>query len=167
MIKCKMKYIIILFVFLLIPLVFAETTFFDNHPDDAFIMGDSSATGEVIEGTTGGTTGGGGCLTNWSCSSWSSCIGGIQIRNCTKEKPNCYADLKKKPIESQTCSIKTEDNKESEEGINNFTNEDEGDNDNLNSSKVKIIILGLVVIISIGFITFFFFKKHRKKRYSN
>ena len=93
-----MKYIIILLIFLLIPFVNAESTFFDN-PDDNFIMGSSATTGgAVIGGTTGGTTGGaisgGGCLTNWSCSSWSSCINGIQIRNCTKEKANCYADLK-------------------------------------------------------------------------
>jgi len=163
-----MKYIIILLIFLLIPLVSADTTFFDN-PDDTFIMDDSPATtgGVIITEEQPASGGGGSCLSNWNCSSWSSCMDGIQIRNCTKEKPYCYADLKKKPIESQNCPIETEDNKESEERINNFTNENEGDIDNLNSSNVKIIILGLVVILAIGFITFFFFKKHRKKRYSN
>lgn len=40
--KCKMKYIIILFIFLLIPLASAATTFFDN-PDGFFIMGGSTA----------------------------------------------------------------------------------------------------------------------------
>src|SRR3989344_9555163 len=98
-----MKYtIIFLLIIFLLPLVNAESTFFDQ--DDIFIMS-NSATDGVIEGTTEATTGGGSCLTNWTCSDWNSCNAGVQIRNCTKEKAHCYADLNKKPIESQNCFV--------------------------------------------------------------
>ena len=156
MIKCKMKYIIILLIFLLIPFVNAESTFFDN-PDDNFIMGSSATTGgAVIGGTTGGTTGGaisgGGCLTNWSCSSWSFCIDRIQIRNCTKEKADCYADLKTKPAENQSCSIETEK---------------EGDlisqSPPMNFKNIILIVIGLIVIMGIA--VFFALQRHRKRRY--
>lgn len=50
-----------------------------------------------------GTTSSGGCVTSWICSEWSSCIDGIQIRTCEKERTYCYADPSKKPIESQEC----------------------------------------------------------------
>ena len=101
-----MKYtILFLVIMFLLPSVNAETTFFDQ--DDTFIMGSSTSSGTDSE-----TTGGGSCLTNWTCSDWGFCNNGIQIRNCTKEKAYCYADLNKKPIESQNCFIdKSEDKK--------------------------------------------------------
>ncbi|MBU0958341.1 MAG: hypothetical protein KKB31_00190 [Nanoarchaeota archaeon] len=154
-----MKHIIFLTALLLIPLVFAETTFFDN-PDDFFIMGDSTATsptGEVTGGTTGGTTSGGSCLTNWSCSSWSSCMNGIQTRICTKERINCYADLKKKPTENQSCSVETENDTESEEG--NLISQSSP----VNFQNIITLVIGLIVIIGIAI--FFVCKRHKKKRY--
>jgi len=153
-----MKYIITLFIFLLIPLSFAETTFFDN-PDDSFIMGDSLATSTTDnEITEGRHLTGGGCLTNWVCSSWSSCIDGIQTRNCTKEKAYCYADLKKKPAENQSCSTENKNNTDSGEGINNSPIGNE-------KGIVKTIILGILVIAAISLTLFFGYKKHRKRRY--
>src|SRR3989338_4507656 len=108
MLKCKMKYIMLFLVIILLPpLAQAKTTFFDNPISDAFIMG-SSITGGVGGASGSGTTGaiiGGGCITNWTCSDWGSCDSGVQIRNCTKTKTYCYADLKKKPVESQNCGI--------------------------------------------------------------
>lgn len=86
--------------------VLADSTLFDN-PDDAFIMGNSPTTPPTTDSEiTGGTTGRGGCLANWTCTPWSSCINGIQTRNCTKEKSYCYADLKQKPAQSQSCTEK-------------------------------------------------------------
>lgn len=85
---------------LLSQLVKADTTFFDN-PDDAFIMGNFPTTDR---GITGGTTGGGGCTYNWSCTEWSECINGIQTRTCTN-LGSCF-DNKGKPIESQSCTAK-------------------------------------------------------------
>lgn len=151
-----MKCIVTLFIFLLIPLVFADTTFFDNS-DDAFIMSNSATGGLIIEETTGGTTSGGGCLTNWSCSPWSSCIDGIQIRNCTKEKAYCYADLKKKPIEIQNCSIETENGVGSDEG--DFASQ----SPTKNFQNIITLVIGLIVIIGIAI--FFAQKRHKKKRY--
>jgi hypothetical protein len=92
--------ILILSLLLFIGKLSAETTFFDN-PEDSFIMTNSISGGDtdII------TSGGGICLTNWNCTSWSSCTNGIQTRNCTKEKNYCYADTKKKPAENQSCSV--------------------------------------------------------------
>ena len=93
-----MKYSFLIFslcILLLANFVMAETTFFDQ--DDTFIMS-NSVTGGVIEETTEATTGGGSCLTNWTCSDWSPCNNKVQIRNCIKQKAYCYADLNKKPI---------------------------------------------------------------------
>lgn len=157
--KGKFKLLMIfLFLFLLIPLVFADITFFDN-PDDVFIIGSSPTGGATIEETTGGTTGGGGCLTNWSCSFWSSCVDRIQIRNCTKEKAYCYADLKIKPVENQSCSIGTENNTKSEEG--NFISQ----NTPVNFKNITLAVIGLIVIIGIA--VFLAHNRYRKRRYYN
>lgn len=91
--------------------VYAESTFFDNPISDAFIMYNSTTVGNSVSGgpsSGSGTTGeviGGGCITNWTCSDWGSCNNGFQIRNCTKTKTYCYADLEKKPVENQSCEI--------------------------------------------------------------
>ena len=144
-----MKRIILLFL-LLIPLAFAGTTFFDI-PDDSFIMGESVTGGAII--TEEQQTNEGGCLTNWVCSSWSSCINGIQARNCTKEKINCYADLKKKPVENQSCFTKIQNNTDFEGEINNLSN-----------TKIMFLVL-ITLILAIGFMVFFLLKKLRKRRY--
>lgn len=157
-----MKYIIILLIFFLIPLVFANTTFFDQ--DDAFIMSNSatiSPTGEVIGGTTGettdGTTSDGSCLTNWICSSWSPCIDGMQIRNCAKEKIECYANLKKKPAENQSCSLEIKKNTDSEGG--NLISQSSP----VNFQNIIIPVIGLIVII--GITIFFTHKRHKKRKH--
>ncbi len=160
-----MKYIIIFFIFLLIvPLIQAETTFFDQ--DEAFIMGTNTQT-NAGEGTGNN---GGDCLTNWTCSDWNSCNAGVQVRNCTKEKAHCYADLNKKPIESKNCFVDKSGDKNntgSGERINNYTNGSERGVDNLNSSSsnIKTIILGIFIIVAIFTLIFFGYKRHRKRRY--
>ena len=136
-----------------LPLISAETTFFDN-PDDTFIMDDFPATGGVIEETTGEATGGRGCLTNWTCSDWSFCNNGMQIRNCTKQKVYCYADLNKKPIESQNCF-----GDKSGEEINNFPEIKAIKNNRYLISGVIIVFISLVIL---GFVLY---KMHRKRRY--
>jgi len=76
---------LMILIVLLVPLVFAETTFFDN-PDDVFIMGnsDSVVTGGVtMDETIDGTVGGGGCLYKWNCTDWGECSSsGKQTRDC-------------------------------------------------------------------------------------
>jgi len=160
-----MKFILLIIIFVsLHSFAFAESTFFDN-PDDAFIIGGSTG-----GGTDSGTTGGGGCSTNWTCSAWNICVNGTQIRNCTKEKAYCYADLKKKPVGNQSCSIGNPENKnntDSGEGINNYPNENESSINNLNSpsSNIKKIILGILIIVAIFTLIFFGHKRYRKRRY--
>jgi len=154
-----MKYIIIfLLMIFFLPLVNAETTFFDQ--DDAFVMG-SSTISSGVGGTTETTTGGGGCLTNWICSDWSFCNNGMQIRNCTKQKTDCYDDLNRKPIESQNCFVDKSGDKNntgSGERINNYPNENE-------KGIVKTIISVILIIVIIFTLIFFGYKRHRKRRY--
>ena len=45
----------------------------------------------------------GSCLTNWTCTSWSSCINGQQTRACSLIRSYCYGG--KKPAESQYCTV--------------------------------------------------------------
>jgi len=100
-----MRFIIFIIISLLfLPLVQADSTFFDQ--DDAFIMGDStttSPTGGVIEGTTGGTTGSGGCSYKWNCTDWSECLpSGKQTRICTNI--GTCSDTYKSPEIKQNCT---------------------------------------------------------------
>jgi hypothetical protein len=46
---------------------------------------------------------GGGCLTNWTCSEWSSCSNGTQTRTCSKDLTYCYAGPQ--PEVTQNCGL--------------------------------------------------------------
>jgi hypothetical protein len=96
-------YFLIIFL-ILIPLVFADTTFFDNI-DDFFILSNSTTTGEIIARTTGeitGTISGGACKYKWDCTNWSKCLlHGKQIRNCTNI--GTCPDTYKTPEMEQNC----------------------------------------------------------------
>ncbi|MEK6888981.1 MAG: PRC-barrel domain-containing protein [Nanoarchaeota archaeon] len=119
-----MKYIIIIIVFFsIIPLVFAETTFFDQ--DDDFIMGNSPATDS---GATGQVTGGGGCRYEWNCTNWSECLqSGKQIRNCTNI--GTCSDAYKSPEIEQNCTfIAPEVEKDTPTKKNNTKKDDLTDN---------------------------------------
>ena len=150
----KINLLTIILFLLLIPLSQAETTFFDQ--DDSFIMSNSatSGVGGTTGGGSGGSSGGGSCLTNWTCSDWSFCNNGMQIRNCTKQKVYCYADLNKKPIESQNCF-----GDKSGEEINNFPEIKAIKNNRYLISGVIIVFISLVIL---GFVLY---KMHRKRRY--
>ena len=54
---------------------------------------------ESISSSSGG---GSSCTTNWTCTSWSLCIGNIQTRTCTKIKEYCNP-VTTKPEEKQSC----------------------------------------------------------------
>jgi hypothetical protein len=58
----------------------------------------------ITSSTSAGSSGGGSCLTTWTCSQWSSCNNGIQTRTCSVANNVCYADPKAKPNETQTCT---------------------------------------------------------------
>ncbi len=173
--------IVLLPLTLLLLLVNAETTFFDQD-DDAFIMGDSTTGGSASGGTTGG---GGGCLTNWTCSNWNSCTNGVQVRNCTKTKTSCDADLKMKPVENQTCEVSILGTE-----LLNATKNKTGSNEsvildivtqNTNTTQLKIFsnasyqdnsaknihsayyALSILILMLLVFLIFFFRKKKKEK----
>jgi hypothetical protein len=93
--------IIITYLFL-INSVYAETSFYDN-PDDALIYSYSFYSPNFVDNSQGG----GGCLTDWNCSSWSACINNLQSRNCIKIRNSCNAGAK--PGETQNCTISSPD----------------------------------------------------------
>ena len=151
-----MKYIIILLAILLfLPLVNADSTFYDN-PNDACVYPNPSVTSSVISQQESSGSTGGGCLTNWSCSSWSGCINDIQTRNCTKIKNYCYAGTK--PNETQTCTVlptpTTEEKIKGEAGTEKPKEPEKERN--------LFILLPVGIIIIAGFIILLLLK--RKKR---
>lgn len=156
----KCTTLLFLAILLLLQLVSAETTFFDNS-NDVFIMG-NSPTGEVTGGTTGGTTSG-GCLYKWNCTNWSECLSsGKQTRNCTNIG-SCSSTYKSPEIEQNctyTDSPKVEKDKEGEK--ENVTEEEEvvpeeqeieetSEKEIVNKNKVFIYSIILLVVISIIF----------------
>ena len=70
----------------------------------------SKPSGGSTQGTTGGDGGGGGgggaaaCNESWVCTSWSTCINGIQTRTCTDQN-NCGTE-KDKPDTNRSCFVK-------------------------------------------------------------
>ena len=92
-----------------------------------------------------------GCISNWICTDWSECSNEIQYRNCSKEIYGCYADIRKKPIESQSCIEDTSAYGVLNETISNLK---------LNYRLYLIVGSSLVVIILIIFLVLsFFFRK--------
>ncbi len=149
-----MKLLLILFL-LLIPLVYAETTFFDN-PDDVFIMG-NPATGGVIEGTTGVTTGG-GCSYKWNCTNWSECSSyGKQIRNCTNVG-TCSSTYKFPAIE-QNCTYPAPEIEEKDKALENETKKI---NEKGIISKDRILLYFIIILIILSII--FYLKKDYLKK---
>ena len=152
-----MKYIIIFWaIIILLPLINADTTFFDN-PDDFFIISDSTATsptGEVTGGTTGGTTSGGGCRYEWNCTNWDECLpSGKQIRNCTNI--GTCSDIYKTPEIEQNCTYTPSLEVEEEEKING--------KEIINNKILIYFIICLVIISIIFYLKKDYFKKLVKK----
>jgi hypothetical protein len=86
-----------------------NTNYFFNYTscDFAGNCGTSSGSFVTISPASIGkvSTGGGiGCLSNWKCSVWSACSGGIQTRTCYDDN-NCgvYGVSSGKPQENQIC----------------------------------------------------------------
>ena len=143
-----------------------------NCTDEGTIIKIENLRYSAVRGTPATTTivsetassGSGGCLTNWICSDWSSCVNGNQTRNCTKEKSYCYVDLKKKPVENQSCFIgESEENNNA--GSPNKSSQEVDSSPELKSIKNnKYLFLGIILIIVIGVVFFFVLnKKHRKR----
>jgi len=138
-----MKFIILLIILFLIPLIQADTTFFDN-PNDFFIM-NSLATGGMTGEITTGTTGGGGCMYGWNCTNWSRCsFFGKQTRNCINI--GTCPDNYKTPTTEQNCTSSFEGEIIWRETFD----------------KNKIFIYFFIVILVISFVIFYIKKNYFK-----
>lgn len=141
----NMKFIILIIFLFLIPLVLADTTFFDN-PDDFFIM-ESPTTGGVI--ITEEQQGGGGCTYKWNCTNWSACLpSGKQTRDCTNI--GTCSDTYKTPEIEQNCTYTPESGEGKTEEII------------LKEIANKMFICFIIVLI-IGFVIFYLKKDYFKK----
>ncbi|OIO80845.1 hypothetical protein AUJ84_02575 [Candidatus Pacearchaeota archaeon CG1_02_32_132] len=70
---------------------------------------------EIIPLKNGGHSSGSSCTTGWSCEDWTPCSldesgQGIRTRTCSPEISYCYANLKDKPAESESCTIENNAN---------------------------------------------------------
>jgi hypothetical protein len=147
-----MKHIIFITFLLLIPLAFADTTFFDN-PDETFIMGSSPTGGVIIEETTGGaisgTTSGGSCLYKWNCTNWNECLpSGKQKRNCVNI--GTCLDTYKAPSTEQNCNYTASDS-------------DEEKKENKEIAEKNKLFSYFIIILIILFIIFYLKKDYFKK----
>ena len=164
---CMIKKDIIIIIFFFIPLVNAETTFFDQ--DDAFIVypSERDEIGEEssLKKLTGKSTLDDGaaedaCFTNWICTLWSYCLNEIKMRNCTEEKAYCNAYLKKNSFEIQSCLINKSKSKNETNQKEEYPNEKESER---NISPKKTIILAIILSLIIGVIALYIYKRKRKK----
>ena len=100
----------------------------------------------------------GGCLTNWTCTAWSACNAGQQIRTCSKGKSYCYAGAM--PAENQGCTMPP-----IEPGTNTtISNNDSSSHknpQNLSPYSMIILIVILVVLFEILLLTGFLVLKKR------
>lgn len=143
----KMKIIFLIMFLLLIPLINADTTFFDN-PDDFFVVTDSATseiTGEIIEEIAERGSNG-GCLYKWNCTSWGECLSsGKQTRNCINI--GTCPDTYKFPEVEQNCI---------------YIEKVEGDKW-LGKENIIETLIYLVIILITLFIIFYLEKDYFKK----
>jgi len=148
-----MRWLALIIFLFLIPLVLADTTFFDN-PDGVFIM-NSPATDRAVATTTGETTGGGGCRYEWNCTNWSECLeSGKQIRDCVNI--GTCSDTYKTPETEQNCSY-TAPEVEEEGGEKEETEEI------IWKEIVNKIFICFIIVLIIGFVIFYLKKDYFKK----
>jgi hypothetical protein len=158
--------ILIILLLLLVVNVSAETTFFDQ--DDSFIMGDS-ATGGVIGGTSGVTTGGGSCRYEWNCTNWSECLqSGKKIRNCINIG-TCSSTYKPPKIE-QDCAYTTSPKVEKEDKELENETEKQNETEKINGKEIVdknnlplSIPVYFIIILIILFIIFYLKKDYFRK----
>lgn len=139
-----MKFISLIIFFLIIPLVYAETTFFDQ--DDAFIMGESTTGGAI-----GGTTGGGGCRYEWVCTNWSICFpSGKQTRDCTNI--GACSDTYKSPETEQNCTYPAPELKKENKELKKENETEKSIVEKEIMDRNKIIVYSIIILIIISVI---------------
>ncbi len=111
--------------------------------------------------STGGSWGSPGCVTTWLCDSWSPCIAGKQTRTCdSKVLSSCYADPKKKPTQSQTCT-ETVSTTDYVEPVSDLGSQEIADP----LKALKIILLVVVVILLMVVLIWFIVWKMKQSKY--
>lgn len=129
----------------------------------------------IVEKETSPTSGNnpGGCSTYWVCGDWSSCVNGLQSRECFKEREHCSVD-EDMPVESRTCSDDSSgdgiqpgnlinlNNQQNEQGI------DTGFNFGITGAIIGALgsptgmLIVFFVLILIGILVYFSLKKKKK-----
>lgn len=159
----KIKKILFFLAIFLIPIVYAETTFFDQ--DDAFVLGHST----ITPTTDGGLIGGGGCRYEWNCTNWSECLpSGKQIRTCTNI--GTCSSTYKSPELNQNCTYtapKVEENKKLEKE-NTIEKEEEKQQETEKISRKEIVnknkvLIYFITALIIGFVILYQKKDYLKK----
>jgi len=138
----------------LIPLIQADTTFFDN-PDDFFIMNSPATGGVIITEEQQASGGGGSCLYKWNCTDWGECLtSGKQLRNCANI--GTCLDTYKTPETEKNCTYTPSKIGEEEEEIGEEEEEEEI------AGRNKLIFCFIIALVAL-FIMFYFKKDYFKK----
>lgn len=91
----------------------------------------------------------GACTSEWTCSEWSACANGEQVRTCT-DVAECF-NAEAKPLEKQSCEDETQD-ADAQEGnllTGNVVGESKGPS--LGEKIVVFTFLGIVLFGSLGY----------------
>ena len=153
--RVKMRYTpLFLAVIFILPLISAETTFFDN-PDDNFIMGGSA----TVSSETG-TTGRGGCSYKWNCTNWGECLpDGKQTRNCINIG-TCSDAYKSLSIEQNCTYTAPEIKKDKELEKGNVTKDVRGETKKKSNNLDYILFFVMITLLCAGCVGIF---RQRKK----
>ena len=146
----KMKHLILFFLMflILIPLILADTTFFDN-PHDFFIINGSSTSGAGVTGGIAETTNeGGGCEYTWNCTGWGECYSGKQLRTCVNI--GTCSDTYNPPKTEQNCSYASVPGIETENETKN-TGEEKFGNEIVDVGEILVYSVAILLILSIFF----------------
>jgi hypothetical protein len=119
--------------------------------------------GSSSGGNTQNLADSGSCITEWVCSEWNQCVNGQQTRTCTKKALNCFADPKKKPVETQSCvnEVSPEEQKQESEAKGFFAR--------ITGAVIGTVgkagTLGVIIfIVIIGGASYFVYSRRRAKK---
>jgi hypothetical protein len=122
-----------------------------NHFSTWRAFGDSSSTDD----SSG--RGGGLCITEWTVSEWSECIGGVQTRTVSYPRGWC-APKADKPLETRTCSL-LNDNQPIEDNTKDVKTDDV-----VIRTTARGWFLGIVIFLLLVGLVYLIFTKKRNKQ---
>jgi hypothetical protein len=110
-------------------------------------------------GASSSSGGSGGCITNWTCTEWSSCSDGVQTRTCAKLRSACYAGIK--PVENQTCTAEKETKPVSSTETDKETLAEQFKEP---STQITLLVTGIVIL---AIIIYFVMRARRRTEVPN